>query len=937
MNQRFFELLFLLAVIFFFVNWQSNAATVAVHDPSIIVVYKDAAGNTFPQNDAGNTRTKYYYIFGTHLGAAYSTDMINWTPFTPSISLNGNISNNYYQIFKAEADYAGHYNSSDVRGNLWAPDIIYNTAMNKWCLYFSLSGHEFKSSIILLTADHIEGPYQKVGNVVHGGFTNNENSIGRSEYAKVTGSNTIDGRYLRNGTWNNDYGVSCIDPAVLYDEDGKLWLNYGSWSGGIFLVKLDEQTGLRDYDYNYGYGNNEVWDGSRLRYDPYMGVHLGGGYYVSGEGPYIEYIEDLDGNGFYYMFITMGFYSPEGGYTMRVFRSPTIDGVYTDVSGNDAVFPRYIFNYGNNTQYGFPIMQNYRYDWWDVGQTAQGHNSVLQDENGDSYLIYHTKQDNGTAFHNVEVHQLFHNENGWIVAAPFEYREGFGLGTNEYSTEDIAGLYGVITHNPVDYENLETNREQQLYVNADGTLSGAYTGTWSYNFSGGKQYLTLQTNAGTFQSVLCEQLMDGLSSYTLAFTGMNPANERALWGYKYTNTVTTNSTHYLGQELIVGQPDYSLVWDAYGDFHAETVSGDFEVEFTFENYTLAAENWHNWALALTTNGETWYLRADAWSNSTFSGSTVGYDYDWDWDTEYKEVFRDKEVRVKVSKTGTTINVFAYAENELVYTSSATNCPAGEYTVYLGGEATYMIVKKVSVGQQGVRQLVGIANEDGTYPAAFNSQQSPLTNVSGDFELKYTFRNYHNPVSNDNWDNYIIRAISGGQTMLIRADAFAMDAFGQVSYTYDWAWEDFISIMSGALVELNIKREGSTITYLATITSTEGATYSYQIVNSGAPTGEMSFGFTGEENMVDILSVETLSYEGEEVVTSTLGQDAEVNNLIIYSSNKTIYIKAEESGQTAIFSVHGRKVRSVSYSEGITTVKGLEPGVYIVGRRKVVVF
>ena len=846
-------------------NIPVQGAAVPVHDPSIVVVYKDANGNSYPVNDTNGARTKYYYVFGTQLGAAYSKDMINWTSFTPTMNLNGSISTNYYQIFKAEADYAKQLTTSDVRGNLWAPDVIFNPRMNKWCMYFSLSGHEFKSSIVLLTADRVEGPYTKVGSVVHGGFTNNETSIGRADYTKVTGSSTIDARYLRNGTWFNDYGVSCIDPAVLYDENGQLWMNYGSWSGGIFLLKLDENTGLRDYNYNYGLGSSPVWAGARLRYDPYLGIHIAGGYYVSGEGPYIEYIKDKNGVGYYYLFVSMGFYSPEGGYTMRVFRSSTIDGVYTDVTGNDAVFDRWIFNYGNNTTYGFPIMQNYKWNWWadGAGEIAQGHNSVLQEEDGSTYLIYHRKFDNGTAFHNVEVHQLFFNEQGWPLSAPFEYRERFGLTSDQYGVEDIAGLYGIIVHNSVDYANLATNKEQQLYINADGSLSGAYTGTWGYNYANGKQYITLTTNAGTFYGVVTEQLMNDVSSHTLSFSAMNPANERALWGYRYTNTATTNTTIYSGNSLRIGTTDYTLAWDAFNSFHQVQTSGDFEVELTFSNYTQAIENWHNWAVVLENGVERWHLRADAFSNTAFTGSTVGYKYNWNWDTEFKQVFANQEVKVKISKVGTVINVIASVQGVVVYSSTATNAPSGNYKVYLGGDSNYMDVKKVSVSQLGVRQLIGTVNDDGTYTSGFNVAQGQTTTVSGDFELNYTFNNYHNAPSLDNWDNFILRVVSGNQTSLLRADAFMLDAVGNVTYTYDWAWEDFLEILSGANVEMKITRVANVVTYNSVITARNGEIYHYNVVNSGTSTGSMTFNFTGEECMVDLLQVENVAFIGED--------------------------------------------------------------------------
>lgn len=942
MNLRFFKYLFVALLSMHLFNSQAYSATVAVHDPSIIVVYKDANGNSFPTNDATGSRTKLYYIFGTQLGAAYSTDMLNWTVFTPSFSVNGSVTTNYYQAFKDAADWSKHTNSNDVHGNLWAPDIIYNKVLNKWCLYFSLNGDDWLSSIVMHTSSKIEGPYEYAGTVVYSGMDHNSSGAGNNDYQKVTGSSTVANRYLNNGAWKGEYGSSCIDPNVLYDENGKLWLNYGSWSGGLFLLKLDENTGLRDYNYNYGYTNfsadGAVWNGTRMRFDPYMGIHIGGGYYVSGEGPYIRYLKDKDGNGYYYQFVSMGFYSPEGGYTMRIFRSKTIDGEYTDVSGDNAVFPRYIFNYGNNLQYGFPIMQNYKWNWWSLANIAQGHNSVLQEENGTAYLIYHTKLDNGTAWHNVEVHQLFFNEKGWPVSAPFEYRKDFGLGTKQFAKDDIAGLYGIITHNAVDYANLKSNEEQQLYINADGTLSGAYMGTWSYNFANGKQYLTLVTNAGTFESVIVEQLMDGLSSKTLAFSGMNSANERALWGYRYTNTKTATTTIYRNQSLLVGKTDYSLAFDAYNDFHKVDMSGDFEIEYTFENYTQAVENWHNWAIALTNNNQTWYMRADAWSNSIFSGSTVNYTYAWNWDTEFKEVYKNKEVRVKISKTGTSINVFAFVGNNLVFTSTATNCPTGNYSVYLGGEKCYLDVKKVTISQLGARQLVGTVNDDGTYTSAFNTALGQETTVSGDFELNYTFNNYHNSVSNDNWDNFILRASAGGQPMLIRADAFALDVLGNANFTYDWTWDKFLSIISGAEVVMNISRKDDVITYNAIITARDGSVYHYNLVNTNAPRSEMTYSFTCEESMVDLLKVEKVSYTGADVITG-LDHSSSVSEpeFTAYSYNKVLYIRAAKSGTATIYSVDGRAVNTIQYPKGLSNYNGLKSGVYMVNRNKILVY
>ena len=73
------------------------------------------------------------------------------------------------------------------------------------------------------------------------------------------------------------------------------------------MVKLDESTGLRDYSYKYGNNGAAKWSGTSMLEDPYMGIHVGGGYYVSGEGSYIQYCKDADGNGYYYLFVSYGF------------------------------------------------------------------------------------------------------------------------------------------------------------------------------------------------------------------------------------------------------------------------------------------------------------------------------------------------------------------------------------------------------------------------------------------------------------------------------------------------------------------------------------------------------------------------------------------------------------------------------------------------------
>ncbi len=503
----------------------TGTVPVTVHDPSIVVAYVDNDGQVYPTNQAGTS--KLYFIVGTQMEMAYSFDMENWVRFLPAFYSEGTttISTNYYDIFKSAADWSKWYNSTDVHGNLWAADAIYNTNTNKWCIYYSVNGDDWLSSVVLLTSDNMGGPYVFDGFVVFSGMDGHSSGAGNDDYTAVTGETSIPSRYFASGSnWGGTYGSSCIDPNVLYDENGELWCVYGSWSGGIFIIKLDNATGLRDLTHDYGY-TDVTYDGTSLLYDPYMGIHIAGGYYVSGEGAYVEYID-----GYYYLYVSYGFYSPDGGYNMRVFRSQNITGPYVDPTGDSAVFGSYVMNYGagNNNSNGVKIMQNYQWSWLNYASTSQGHNSVVVDDDGTPYIIYHTKYADGSIGHNVEVHTLVVNEDGWYLAAPFQKTQYDKIITNA-SVSDLAGSYGVILHEPVNYANLALNTEKELKLNADGTVSGAYTGTWT--LSG--QYLTLTlSNGSTYKCTVMEQQMEDIDIVTYTFTGMN-ANEFCIWGYKY--------------------------------------------------------------------------------------------------------------------------------------------------------------------------------------------------------------------------------------------------------------------------------------------------------------------------------------------------------------------------------------------------------------------
>ena len=551
----------------------TNAITlkrISVHDPSVVWE---------PVN-------KRYYIFGSHRGAGWSKDMMSWNEFAYTFGLaddegnitsrlsskkTGNAANTYKKFFRtnmtktitvggeekpfgnfdvwewSNTTHAGY----DVDGNMWAPDVIWNEKMQKWCIYMSINGYDWASSIVLMTADKIVGPYVYQGPVVFSGFNVN-NVAGVSykytdlELAIGTQAN-LPSRY--SSYWGRRW-PNCIDPCVFYDEEGKLWMSYGSWSGGVWMLELNEETGLRDYDVKYpSTGGNT--DG--VTSDPYFGKKISGGFYASGEGSYIEYV-----NGYYYLFVSNGGLAAggnpddinNGGYQMRVFRSKKPNGPFVDAGGRAAVLTAYEMNFGtNSTNRGINIFGAYG-NWGNMsdGERSQGHNSIIAAEDGRTYLVYHTRFQNGGEGHAVRVHQVFQNEDGWLVAAPFEYTDEAVTSadiatTQQVPTEQIAGSYKLLTHKyKIDHTKKELSEPVDITLNIDGTISGAQTGKW--NVVEGTSYINLTIGGVLYKGVMVNQLMEtnttawpstsvaaNAKTRTVAFTALAKSGI-TVWGYR---------------------------------------------------------------------------------------------------------------------------------------------------------------------------------------------------------------------------------------------------------------------------------------------------------------------------------------------------------------------------------------------------------------------
>lgn len=503
-----------------------KVAHVSVHDPS---VFREV-------NENGEV---VYYVYGTHITSAKSDDLVDWKVFTNGYAkknntLYGDLSANLSGSFA----WAGE-NDSDCKGGfaVWAPDIVYNEryvnedgSLGAYMVYYSASSTYCRSAIGYAVADTVEGPFTYKGTLIYSGFTQKSAKDKNSEKDKIWTNTNIDelmaeGRIegefntkWGNGgyAYNTDYAPNAIDPTIFTDTEGRMWMCYGSWSGGIYLLEIDPATGDAIYP-----GKDGTTEDGRV-IDKYFGTRIACGHTKSGEGPYILYDEETK---YYYLYVTYNFLDSVSGYNMRLFRAEKPEGPYLDAAGNNAVFESKAVNQYNK---GIKVMGNYVFSNNSTGYRSPGHNSAFIDEDGQRYLIYHTRFAKRGEHHEVRVHQQFMNEDGWPVTAVFENRND-EISATGYAVDEIVGVYEFINHG-ISSDGANVKEAEVIALREDGTFEGACTGTWVQKEN---SYLaTFEMNGVTYKGVFFAQ-HDELTPSTkvMTFTAIGTNNE-TIWGVR---------------------------------------------------------------------------------------------------------------------------------------------------------------------------------------------------------------------------------------------------------------------------------------------------------------------------------------------------------------------------------------------------------------------
>ena len=269
------------------------------------------------------------YLFATGLTAKTSTNLTSWQ----------NASNplNPRPAWVAQ-------NVPDAT-NLWAPDIASFGGM--YHLYYAASS-----------------------------FGSNSSCIGHATKADIaTGSWTDRGTVICSNMGSND-NWNAIDPNIVIDDAGTPWMDFGSFWGGIKMIKLDATTGGRATDDTMVYS---IADRPSGRGGP--------------EGPWI-----IKRCGYYYLFESWGACCDGAyDYNMRVGRSTSVNKDYVDKAGTRLLGGGggTLVSTGNATVH------------------APGHNAVIV-YNNRTYNMYHAlNASNGNA--QLHITELVWDADGWPV------------------------------------------------------------------------------------------------------------------------------------------------------------------------------------------------------------------------------------------------------------------------------------------------------------------------------------------------------------------------------------------------------------------------------------------------------------------------------------------------------------------------------------------
>ena len=441
-----------------------------VHDPSV-AFYKG-----------------YYYMYGTdasygnaheghgHFQGKRSTDLVNWDwvggpfydpPSWVADSLNAIRSRMGLPVIAGDKIQYGYWAPVVRRVNVGGQEILR--------MYYSIIIDNYIKTGKAATSANFDGSW---GERAFIGMCESTDPAGAvwTDRGFVTCSSSDRGlNYNRASTndWSAYFYYNAIDPTYIVSPDGKHYLIHGSWHSGFALLQLNATTGKPLNTLGNPWANNAGELASR--YGVRIGTRTANSRWQGSEAPEIIYKD-----GYYYLF--MAYDGLDVPYNTRVVRSATIEGPYLDITGRN-------FTAGAGDSY--PIVTHpYKFNLSN-GWVGISHCAVFKKENTNEWFYMSQGRlpvnVGGNAYSNAimmgHVRRIVwcpasasEPENLWPIALPERY-----AGVPDYGTITKDSLVGSWEHINLKYTYAQQNGATALTLKADGTMSGALTGNWSYD------------------------------------------------------------------------------------------------------------------------------------------------------------------------------------------------------------------------------------------------------------------------------------------------------------------------------------------------------------------------------------------------------------------------------------------------------------------------
>jgi arabinan endo-1,5-alpha-L-arabinosidase len=305
------------------------------------------SGNISPVHDPCAIREgDTYYVFSTNLGGGAGAQI----PWRTSKDLLTWEKGGY--VFSGIPEWANE--AVPGTGGIWAPDISYFNG--RYLLYYACSTFGKNRSAIGLA-------------------TNTTLDPASPDYKWV------DQGLVFESKPGDDFNA--IDPSHVVDRDGRHWLAFGSFWGGIKLIELDPATGKPLP------GKPQVYSlAKRPTDDPGLDA--------------IEAAFIIERGGYYYLFCAFDFCcrGENSNYYTVVGRSRSITGPYGDAN-------RYAMSTGN----GSIVLKHDSDSRW----RGPGGASILRDGTQD-YIVYHAYDARREGTPTLRIAPLVWSPDGWPTA-----------------------------------------------------------------------------------------------------------------------------------------------------------------------------------------------------------------------------------------------------------------------------------------------------------------------------------------------------------------------------------------------------------------------------------------------------------------------------------------------------------------------------------------